>query len=508
MSVLDVLVVSQYVAANACWSFRKWQSYTASRERLQNDVELESEILLRIFSLGKLTGGLLLINLWLLFLPVPRSSALQQLLGSDHAQLVRYHRWLGHASLLLGSIHGGLFYAYWLARRQFWRQALDWCGEASVNHLAGSLALLSCAAIWLTSLPAIRRANFQVFRKCHGAGFLGYVAFLGFHWPKAYAYALPGLILLALDAACNALAQNQAGHALTLWEPGRGWVPGERDPTVAALYFPAHVPPFTNSRPKASRALSEAEAGSGSQFFSAESGSTSAALSAGYASLPDSLSPSSSPSCSLPSQEFSRSEDLAGASSLGGGCPMRHVMLLVPSLASRDWHPFCASFVPGHLRVVVQRQGRWTAALLRALASGQLPTAKVSLPPAPTCEDWAGADRALLVGGGLAAVALGPVLEAIAALWRARSGSGFAAASPPCGRTPCAEPPYARPPYVSLVWAVRDREELGALDSHLEAIMDVEEEFDGEKEGRAPKNWPHWLQRGWDSRRWEVWGAS
>lgn len=50
MSVLDVLVVSQYVAANACWSFRKWQSYTASRERLQNDVELESEILLRIFS--------------------------------------------------------------------------------------------------------------------------------------------------------------------------------------------------------------------------------------------------------------------------------------------------------------------------------------------------------------------------------------------------------------------------------------------------------------------------
>eukprot|EP00887_Chlorella_sp_A99_P007397 scaffold2.g7397.t1 len=62
---------------------------------------------------GVALGNLLAPHLALLFLPVPRTNALTWLTGVPRTHLVRYHRWLGHATMWVLSAHGIAFYIYW-----------------------------------------------------------------------------------------------------------------------------------------------------------------------------------------------------------------------------------------------------------------------------------------------------------------------------------------------------------------------------------------------------------
>lgn len=56
------------------------------------------------------------LDILLLFYPVPRSCFLNRLLGAGFPLLIKYHRWLGHGTMWLLSLHGCGYYALWCAR--------------------------------------------------------------------------------------------------------------------------------------------------------------------------------------------------------------------------------------------------------------------------------------------------------------------------------------------------------------------------------------------------------
>ena len=53
------------------------------------------------------------LDILLLFYPVPRSCFLNRLLGAGFPLLIKYHRWLGHGTMWLLTLHGWGFYALW-----------------------------------------------------------------------------------------------------------------------------------------------------------------------------------------------------------------------------------------------------------------------------------------------------------------------------------------------------------------------------------------------------------
>lgn len=53
------------------------------------------------------------LDILLLFYPVPRSCFLNRLLGAGFPLLIKYHRWLGHGTMWLLSLHGCGYYALW-----------------------------------------------------------------------------------------------------------------------------------------------------------------------------------------------------------------------------------------------------------------------------------------------------------------------------------------------------------------------------------------------------------
>ena len=140
-------------------------------------------------------------DILLLFYPVPRSSFLLWLLGTsfpefvkyhrywhpcracapspaynflpvtvtfirhDHSNVVKpspttFHRWLGHGTMWVLTLHGWGFYLFWLLQHE-WLEGLAF-EKYGTNMLSGTLSWVSGAALWLTSLEWVRRHSFEV----------------------------------------------------------------------------------------------------------------------------------------------------------------------------------------------------------------------------------------------------------------------------------------------------------------------------------------------------------
>ena len=69
-------------------------------------------------SVAKLFGQMCAPNLALLFVPVPHTNFVTWLTGVPRNRLIRFHRWLGHATLWIVTIHGLLYYVYWGATKR------------------------------------------------------------------------------------------------------------------------------------------------------------------------------------------------------------------------------------------------------------------------------------------------------------------------------------------------------------------------------------------------------
>lgn len=78
--------------------------------------------------------------------------------------------------------------------KQIWR----WQKTGRVN-LAGEIALVAGLVIWFTSLPQIRRRNFEIFYYTHHLYLVFLVFFLLHVGDKHFYMVFPGVLLFGLD---------------------------------------------------------------------------------------------------------------------------------------------------------------------------------------------------------------------------------------------------------------------------------------------------------------------
>ncbi|KAL4436813.1 hypothetical protein ABPG75_003952 [Micractinium tetrahymenae] len=206
MSVADTLVLG-WLLANNIWYLvfyarrartRHFNSCAATR-RISPPYSMPR--LRAPTSRMAITFGIMLWpNIWALFFPIPQSSFLQWLTGLGYSQMIRYHRWIGHGTMVVLSLHGWLYYIYWALTRDFWHEFSDWGNLSSINFLAGSIAY-AFAVLWATSISWARRKFFEVFYRCHLVCFVGFTLFSYLHYFWSWSMFLPGLLPYAVDVA-------------------------------------------------------------------------------------------------------------------------------------------------------------------------------------------------------------------------------------------------------------------------------------------------------------------
>lgn len=67
---------------------------------------------------GELFGKVIPFVMTLLFIPVTRGSPILRLIHVPFEHAVRYHRWLGHLTMILIATHGILYSIYYISRQE------------------------------------------------------------------------------------------------------------------------------------------------------------------------------------------------------------------------------------------------------------------------------------------------------------------------------------------------------------------------------------------------------
>ncbi|KAL6123197.1 hypothetical protein ACLB2K_075719 [Fragaria x ananassa] len=144
-----------------------------------------------------------------LFFPVTRSSSILHMFGLTSESSIKYHIWLGHLSTILFAIHTLGFIIYWGMTHQM-VLLLQW-SKTYVSNVAGDIAMVLAVAMWVTSIPRVRRKMFEVFYYTHQLYPL-YILFYVLHVGASYfCMILPGIFLFAVDRYLRFL--QSSGHA-------------------------------------------------------------------------------------------------------------------------------------------------------------------------------------------------------------------------------------------------------------------------------------------------------
>ncbi|CAN1267528.1 Ferric reduction oxidase 2 [Linum perenne] len=154
-----------------------------------------------------------------LFFPITRGSSLLPILGLTSESSIKYHIWLGHFSNVLFTLHTLGFIIYWAMTNQM-SEMLDW-SRSWVSNVAGEIAMVIAAVMWIASSARVRRKAFEVFFYSHHL-YLVYVIFYLLHVGAAYGLMiLPGIFLFAIDRCLRFLqSQSKARLVSTRVLPG------------------------------------------------------------------------------------------------------------------------------------------------------------------------------------------------------------------------------------------------------------------------------------------------
>lgn len=133
-----------------------------------------------------------------LFLPVARGSVLLRYIHIPFEHATRYHVWLGHLTMLLFTLHGLFYVVGWSMQGRLKEELRQWKNEGIAN-LPGVISLLAGLLMWVTSLPGVRRWNFELFFYTHQL-YVVFVVFLALHVGDfIFSMAAAGIFLFMLD---------------------------------------------------------------------------------------------------------------------------------------------------------------------------------------------------------------------------------------------------------------------------------------------------------------------
>eukprot|EP00879_Flechtneria_rotunda_P005830 GHRR01006134.1.p1 GENE.GHRR01006134.1~~GHRR01006134.1.p1 ORF type:complete len:902 (+),score=349.32 GHRR01006134.1:184-2889(+) len=196
ISISDLLIIICWLALQAAWMaaiMGRYQKLVPFFERLTDNPTWLLECQLVAVALG----SLLFPNFVLLFYPVTRGSVVLQASGISYPDAIRYHRWLGHAVMVIVTAHSIGFWGVWLFQGKWLKEALQQ-GDR-VNNLAGGVSFIGGLTLWLSSLEVARRASYEVFYKLHHLGFWIFMFAGCCHYWGMFWYFLPGLVLYGVD---------------------------------------------------------------------------------------------------------------------------------------------------------------------------------------------------------------------------------------------------------------------------------------------------------------------
>ncbi|KAG7537342.1 FAD-binding 8 [Arabidopsis suecica] len=134
----------------------------------------------------------------LLLFPVLRGLSMFRLLNIEFAASVKYHVWFGTGLIFFSLVHGGSTLFIWTITHHIEEEIWKWQRTGRV-YVAGLISLVTGLLMWITSLPQIRRKNFEVFYYTHHLYILFLVAFLFHAGDRHFYWVLPGIFLFGLD---------------------------------------------------------------------------------------------------------------------------------------------------------------------------------------------------------------------------------------------------------------------------------------------------------------------
>ncbi|XP_010028466.2 ferric reduction oxidase 7, chloroplastic isoform X1 [Eucalyptus grandis] len=182
--------------------FTIWALYAYTMQNLNvlSELSLSSEgkwILMLILT-GLRFGSIGLYCLAFLFLPISRGSVLLSIIDVPFEQATRYHIWLGHLTMSLFTLHGLCFVVAWAMEGQLLDEILQWADEG-IAVLPGVISLLAGLLMWVTTLPLVRKKNFELFYYTHQL-YAVFVIFLALHVGDfIFSIAAGGIFLYVID---------------------------------------------------------------------------------------------------------------------------------------------------------------------------------------------------------------------------------------------------------------------------------------------------------------------
>ncbi|XP_042420246.1 ferric reduction oxidase 8, mitochondrial-like [Zingiber officinale] len=153
---------------------------------------------LKMMYVGVRIGSLSEACLVLLFLPILRGMAVFRVFGVQFEASVRYHVWIGNLIILLSLLHGIIVMFIWGVKKSLLKEIVKWQSVGRVN-IAGAMALTTGLIIWITSLPQIRRKQFQLFYLTHHLYIVFILFFLIHAGDKHFYLVFAGVLLFAVD---------------------------------------------------------------------------------------------------------------------------------------------------------------------------------------------------------------------------------------------------------------------------------------------------------------------
>jgi len=145
---------------------------------------------------GKYWGTLIMANSFISVLPASRNSLLTVITGLPFERTVAFHRWVGRLVVFLTLVH-----ALMVLRRQVIMN-LDWRAyffyNPSIANIYGMVSLVAGVLMFFTSLPWVRRLQWETFYWTHFLFFLFFI-FSWLHDDKSKWYVVASIIVYGID---------------------------------------------------------------------------------------------------------------------------------------------------------------------------------------------------------------------------------------------------------------------------------------------------------------------
>ncbi|KAJ4751913.1 Ferric reduction oxidase 8 [Rhynchospora pubera] len=201
-SLIGVISLGELLAVSLFLCFVSWTYYSDVSSDFKKLVPYASLNLnrwqLKVMNLGIRAGTVSEVCLAVMLFPILRGMSFLRIFGIQFEAAVRYHTWIAHAFLWLCTLHGVIIMFIWGQKKVLLKEITTWQRVGRVN-LAGAIGLIAGLAIWITSLPVIRRKYFQLFYITHHT----YIVFIGFfllHAGEKHFYLVfSGVFLFSLD---------------------------------------------------------------------------------------------------------------------------------------------------------------------------------------------------------------------------------------------------------------------------------------------------------------------